>query len=226
MDKTRSDKAGEAFAKAIAHDPANWKSVQKKMLRAGVELKLLSQIREATISKTSQVLSEIVADQDRLLELQLAEIQENFRIEIDQIDEAWQKKFGEPPPKSKEELIQWAVRVGWDGEFVRNLKWSPSNLYPYIEGKLLKLADEIEVSDKRAHAAHANKLFPLGPPNNIDLQDAIVFIDSHRDSGKSYNDLIQEKLECSKEDAKKMAKSIRSLRSKGRTTLPAQKKRI
>jgi hypothetical protein len=53
----------------------------------------------------------------------------------------WELKFGEPPPQSIDDLIRWAQRVGWDGEYVRKGHWNFNDLMPFIEGRLQALQD-------------------------------------------------------------------------------------
>ena len=57
----------------------------------------------------------------------------------------WERRFGEPPPRSIDDLVRWAIRVGWDGEYVRNGDWNPIELMPFIEGHLQRLRDQPQV---------------------------------------------------------------------------------
>ena len=84
--------------------------------------------------------------------------------------------------------------------------------------------DKKTAASRRTNCAPAHQIKKLFPNGDVDpiLTEVIVYIDTHRSSGKSYNELIQEKLGYSKDEAKKTEKSIRSLRSKKLTTLPPQ----
>lgn len=86
-----------------------------------------------------------------------------------------------------------------------------------------KPCDGLDELPSEAHAAHAQKLFPLGEPADVDLKDAVVCLDTNREPGCSYSTILQCKKKISAEEANVMLKRIRTLRSQGRTTLPPQK---
>jgi hypothetical protein len=57
----------------------------------------------------------------------------------------WEERYGEPTPQSLDDWVRWAVRIGWDGNYVRSGSWNPIELFRYIEGHLQRLRDHREV---------------------------------------------------------------------------------
>ncbi len=78
----------------------------------------------------------------RLLALSEALGSREFIAERESLNADWKKEFGELPPEAVEDFSRWAMRVGWDGDFVRQGKFTPSDLMPYVEGYLLRLQDK------------------------------------------------------------------------------------
>lgn len=65
-----------------------------------------------------------------------------YHNEVQRMESHWEAEFGAPYPRSIEEWMRWAARVGWSGERVVQGEWTPRDLFPIIEGYLLRLRDQ------------------------------------------------------------------------------------
>lgn len=68
--------------------------------------------------------------------------------------------------------------------------------------------------------AHGAKLFPNGLPDDPDLVDAIIHLDTERASGVKDIDILSGFFNGDRDRARRMSDRIRSARSRGKTSLP------
>ncbi len=113
--------------------------------------------------KAGQAFRELFGD-DPAVRADLLSIGDKYRPVFDAIRrhaKEWERHYGEPMPTKPDELMQWAIRVGWDGEVVRRGRFTLRELLPFVEGKLLQLNDQKRTADKKTDKE--KKL----PPNDV-----------------------------------------------------------
>jgi hypothetical protein len=69
-----------------------------------------------------------------------------YKAEIERINRDWQETYGEPPPHTIEELQRWVARAEIPDNYIPAEKiasshWTAADIFPFIEGYLLRLRD-------------------------------------------------------------------------------------
>jgi hypothetical protein len=126
MATDKSKRAGKAFVEAALRE--DWTPQLRKVLR---KLQLLGQTVQAVSADAE--LAEIRRQYDDEMRRLIAEFED--------MAAAWEKRHGEPYPRSIDKLKELAVRSGVSGDRIMAGKWNPVDVEPIIQGWLLRQKD-------------------------------------------------------------------------------------
>jgi hypothetical protein len=132
--------AGDAFAKRLREHPGDLAGV----LRAPAKLRAFGQavaMTAAPMQAVARHIAELFAKSDADRERRLAALDEELRREWNACNAGWEQTFGEPYPKTPEDVRRLAERAGMDFNDARRGDWTYAEIFPLVEGYLLRLLD-------------------------------------------------------------------------------------
>ncbi|MCC7476717.1 MAG: hypothetical protein IT425_15110 [Pirellulales bacterium] len=105
-----------------------------KLQAFAIALRLVGEKTTAIDAALRPIITEQQSEIDRL--------KADYRDVVQRIESDWEAEFGEPYPKDIDDWYRWAWRAGFPSERILKGDWKLSELFPCIEGYLLKLRDQ------------------------------------------------------------------------------------
>ena len=156
-------KASEAFLEALQATPE------------GREWWARQQAAAEAVRPAFQAIAQTWKDVNQEIAQQAQKLIEQACIEEADFDRRWAAKYGEPPPKTIEDLERWVTRLAEKGyvpaEWVQTLEFHPRDVMPKIEGVLLALHDARQ-NDPTAKAKGRKRGRTSNPNRDKNIRDA------------------------------------------------------
>lgn len=123
----------------------------------------------AKILELGRTNPELVEQIRQHIEPELKAIADRFRDELDRANLAWADEFGEPPPRTPDEFVAWAYRLGWAAERVEAKHWTYADILARAEGYLTGLRERLATQRTADSKTDNEKKTAFSLPENDDV---------------------------------------------------------
>jgi hypothetical protein len=144
MATDKSKRCGEAFVEATLRDKITGplRKLSEKVRATGVALSVAADVDAVVRSVGSDTITAPLAKIKQEMAADMKRVAADMKVELKELDAAWEKEFGEPYPRDFEAVKKLAALAGMNGQTLYEGKFTEADVFPIIEGCLQRLANE------------------------------------------------------------------------------------